>query len=143
MARKKEDIDMGDLDSELDDVAEIKAGAPKARGGGGGGITISPELARALKRKCDEIDCTKEKQRVPAEWLDEKVGFSSDKSARGHPNTLKMKMNRLYGDLAGEGKIWHIGNEENYKFYTFAIIDADEDEENKWKKPKPKKEEEE
>lgn len=139
--KKEKNIDVGDLESELDGVAEVKAGAPKTRGGGGS-ITISPELASVLKRKCDDIDPTKETLNVPATWLDAKVGFDTDKSARGHPNTLKMKINRQYGDLAGDGKIWHIGNRENYKFYTFAIIDADEDEEKKWKKPPKKKEEE-
>lgn len=142
MARKDKiadsDLDV-DLDAELDEVAVIEAGAPRTRGGGGGGLTISPELANALKRKCDDIPKDK-KLRVEKSWLNEKVGLDPDKEmGRGDPNTLKRKFNRQHGDLAGAGRIWHVGNMEDYKYYTFAFVDADQDEEDKWKKPKPKK----
>lgn len=132
---KKENIDMGDLESELDDVA-IEA---VVRAGGGGGKKVIPiEFANALKTKFDKDGTFA----VPKEWLENKLGYDVDKPMKGRPNAVKRSLNRQHADIVGIGKIWHVGNNKD-THYLISVLDADQDEEDKWKKPKPKKEEEE
>lgn len=133
MAKKEKNIDIGDIESELEDVA-IKAVA--RIGGGGGAKVLPPELAKALKQKFDNDGTFA----VPKVWLEDKLGYDTDKPMKGRPNAVKKKLNRQHADLVGVGKVWHVGNSKD-THYLISVLDADEDEENKWKKPKTKKSE--
>ena len=131
---KKTEIETGDLDYELNEVA-IKADVTTV----GSGCKIVPvELVNALKTKYDNDGSFA----VPKDWLEGKIGLDVEKPMKGRPNAIKKKLNRQYGDIIDDDKIWHIGNSGN-THYLISILTAKPDEVNKWRNPaKPKKEEE-
>lgn len=132
MAKKTQNENV-DLDYELNEVA-IKADVKTV---GGGGKILPVELVNALKTKFDNDGSFA----VPKVWLEEKIGFDTEKPMKGRPNAIKKKLNRQFGDIIDDDKIWHIGNSGN-THYLISILAVTSDEVDKWKKPKPKKEEE-
>jgi len=118
-----------DLDYELNEVA-IKADVTKV---GGGGKIIPTELVTALKTKFDNDGSFA----VPKQWLEEKIGFDTNKPMKGRPNAIKKKLNRQYGDVIDDDKIWHVGNSGN-THYLISVLAVKPDEVDKWKKPKTK-----
>jgi len=137
MAKKIHEPDAGadieNLENELDDVS-IKAEVRKV---GGGGKIVPIPLAKALLQKFEKDGAFA----VPKEWLEKKIGLDTNKAMKGRPNAIKIKLNKQHGDLAGDGKIWHVGDSGG-NYYLLSILDANATEEDKWKhwKPSTKKE---
>lgn len=94
---------------------------------------ISEEKLIALGNAVlDEIEKVGSAISVPAEEIYEFLEWGEG-SPKGRPNYLKKQLNKLLKDRIGAGKILHVGQQNNYAKFVFALKEATVAEEEKWK----------
>lgn len=126
MAGKNKDVgEFGDIES----VVEKHTGAMRF-----GARKLDTSKLKALGMKIIElIEKNGTAIKIPADYIEKKLGWTGGKR-RGKPNHLKRWLNKLLADEIGAGNIIHVGQTENYNYFTFDIQrGVDEETEKKWK----------